>query len=170
MCAVDDEAVTRGNPTMEMGNVMAEELRFVEVSDAADSHWSEMLPVLAQLREGLNREGLESVLTSPVGQPPRFTGAFIDDACVSVAGWRLLANTHLGLVLYVDDLVVDGSHRGQGYGHAMLDEMLRIASSLGARAIDLDSGVQRSEAHRFYFANGYSISSHHFRRMIAEGV
>lgn len=32
------------------------------------------------------------------------------------------------------------------------------------------SGVQRSEAHRFYFANGYSISSHHFRRMITEGV
>jgi GNAT superfamily N-acetyltransferase len=126
--------------------------------------------VLAQLRKGLNSEGLESVLTSPVGQPPRFTGAIIDDVCVSVAGWRLLANTHLGLVLYVDDLVVDGSRRGQGYGHAMLDEMDRIASSLGASAIDLVSGVQRSEAHRFYFTNGYSISSQHFRRKITESI
>ena len=32
--------------------------------------------------------------------------------------------------------------------------------------IDLDSGVQREHAHRFYFREGLSISSLHFRKRL----
>jgi GNAT superfamily N-acetyltransferase len=145
---------------------MGMEFQFIEVKNAMDPNWAAMLPVLGQLREGLTQERLSGILESARGQGPRFTGLFIGEDCVSVAGWRLMANTHLGLVLYIDDLVVEQSQRSRGYGHHMLKEMERIASDSGAKAIDLDSGVQRSDAHRFYFANGYSISSHHFCHMI----
>lgn len=145
---------------------MAEQYQFVEVNDTGNPHWTTMLPVLSQLREGLDLEQLNEILGSTRGQQPRFTGLFVGSDCVCVAGWRLMANIHLGLVLYVDDLVVDQTHRSQGYGQLMLEELARIASRAGARAVDLDSGVQRFGAHRFYFANGYSIVSHHFRRML----
>ena len=145
-----------------------EDFRFIDITEATDTNCERMLPVLTQLRDGITVHELRAVLSAPQGQRPRFTAMISadTDTCLAVAGWRLMANTHLGLVLYIDDLVVDASHRGKGLGHRMLAELEHVAGDLGAAAIDLDSGVQRSDAHRFYFANGFSISSHHFRRLL----
>jgi GNAT superfamily N-acetyltransferase len=79
-----------------------------------------------------------------------------------VAGWRLLASTHPIRKLYVDDLVTAGTARSGGVGHALLAELERRARAAGCTVLDLDSGVHRRDAHRFYFRERMSISSYHF--------
>jgi hypothetical protein len=44
----------------------------------------------------------------------------------------------------------------------MLDWLKAHALELGCRQLQLDSGVQRFGAHRFYLREGFHISSHHF--------
>ncbi|MCH4209391.1 GNAT family N-acetyltransferase [Bifidobacterium sp.] len=138
--------------------------RFVDITAPDDPVWEQAFPVLRQLRTELTREMLAEILLDGVAQPPTFTALFNGERCVAVAGWRLLANTHLRRVLYIDDLVADAACRSRGYGRAMLEHLDGIGTQLGIGAVDLDSGVQRFVAHRFYMANGFSISSHHFRR------
>jgi GNAT superfamily N-acetyltransferase len=81
----------------------------------------------------------------------------------SVAGFRLLENLANGRVLYVDDLVTDAVSRSTGFGQKLLEWLLRTAESAGCDTLELDSGVQRFEAHRFYLRNRMQIVSHHFR-------
>lgn len=81
----------------------------------------------------------------------------------AVAGYRLLDNLVSGRVLYVDDLATDASVRSRGYGSSLLRWLVEEARREGCQTLELDSGVQRFEAHRFYLANRMVISSHHFR-------
>ena len=81
----------------------------------------------------------------------------------SVAGFRLIENLASGRVLYVDDLVTDPDARSKGYGHKVLHWLMAEAKAAGCDTLELDSGVQRFGAHRFYLRNRMDISSHHFR-------
>ncbi|MFT8980668.1 MAG: GNAT family N-acetyltransferase [Bifidobacterium sp.] len=141
-----------------MGNVS-----FHDMQGFHDPSWDQAFAILIQLRDTLTRDELQTVIDEGTPQGLRFTAMFDGQTCVAIAGWRLFANTHLMRVLYVDDLCVDASRRSQHYGHLFIDELRRRAIELGAHAIDLDSGVQRFAAHRFYMDNDFHISSHHFR-------
>ena len=81
----------------------------------------------------------------------------------AVAGFRLIENLFTGRVLYVDDLVTDKAYRSRGHGRTLLDWLVTRARGTGCKTLELDSGVQRAEAHRFYLGSGMVISSHHFR-------
>ncbi|HZC19242.1 MAG TPA: GNAT family N-acetyltransferase, partial [Rubrobacteraceae bacterium] len=79
-----------------------------------------------------------------------------------VAGFRVVEFLAYGRFLYVDDLVTAEDARSEGHGKRMLDWLVGVAREEGCSSFQLDSGVQRHEAHRFYFREGMKISSYHF--------
>ena len=81
----------------------------------------------------------------------------------AVAGYRIMENLFSGLHMYVDDLVTSEAQRSRGFGGALLDWLVELAKSHHCVEFQLDSGVQRFDAHRFYFRKGMHISSYHFR-------
>jgi GNAT superfamily N-acetyltransferase len=81
----------------------------------------------------------------------------------AVAGYRFLESLFSGKFLYVDDLVTRDRDRSRGFGGALLDWLVEQARSLGCDTLELDSGVQRFDAHRFYLLKRMNISSYHFR-------
>ncbi|MEJ7812598.1 MAG: GNAT family N-acetyltransferase [Gemmatimonadaceae bacterium] len=88
-----------------------------------------------------------------------------DDAAVrAVAGFRYLDQLVHGLVIYVDDLVTDERERSRGHGEALLDWLYELARSTECKALELDSGVHRAGAHRFYFRHRMTINAFHFVR------
>lgn len=96
----------------------------------------------------------------------RLAVAVSGDAVVGVALWRLIENTYEGRRFYVDDLVVDEAWRSSGVGKRLLDWLKEAACRLQCDAFTLDSGVQRSRAHQFYFREGMSIPSFCFRKAL----
>jgi GNAT superfamily N-acetyltransferase len=86
-----------------------------------------------------------------------------DGDVVAVAGFRFLRNLVAGRVLYVDDLVTDSASRSRGAGGRLFDWLVDRAREDGCSTLELDSGVQRFDAHRFYLNRRMIISSHHFR-------
>jgi GNAT superfamily N-acetyltransferase len=90
--------------------------------------------------------------------------ALNDDEVAAVAVYRVFRNTHVGMRFYVDDLVTDEARRSTGVGHALLGWLETEAKARGCPGIDLESGVQRAGAHRFYFREGFVIPSFSFRK------
>ena len=90
--------------------------------------------------------------------------AFVaDDGEVkSVAGYRIQNMLAHGKFLYVDDLVTDDNSRSKGYGDALFDWLMQCALDENCASLQLDSGVQRFSAHRFYLRKRMEIRSHHF--------
>jgi len=128
---------------------------------------SEMFPVLLELRPHLTPESFAAVYAEGYPQGLRYTAAYDGDRCVGVAGWRVIATTVALRKLHVDDLVTTDDARSHGVGRALLSELARRAFEAGCSAIDLDSGVHRFDAHRFYHREGLTIAAHHFLKLLS---
>lgn len=94
----------------------------------------------------------------------RMALAVEDETVLGLAVYRWHENTFDGLKFYVDDLVTDETRRSSGVGHALIAHLENIARGLGAGGLVLDSGTQRTQAHKFYFREGFVITSFTFKK------
>ena len=67
-----------------------------------------------------------------------------------------------GHIAYVNEIVVDKSHRGKGIGTALLRTAINTAKEKGCKRIELDSAFQREEAHQFYEESGFEKRAYLF--------
>jgi GNAT superfamily N-acetyltransferase len=136
---------------------------FMKISVAqSDTDVARCFAVMVQLRPHLVE--VEFVARVRSMQSEGFHLAFLEDAGAvrAVAGYRYYDKLFSGQNLYVDDLVTDLAQRSRGHGAALLDWLADEARRRGCTQLELDSGVQRSEAHRFYFRQRMHISAFHF--------
>jgi GNAT superfamily N-acetyltransferase len=137
------------------------ELRDLAVDDPG---WASAFPVLQQLRPHLERADVRAIHRAGLPQGLTFTAAFRHGRCVGVAGWRVMDTTSVTRKLYVDDLVTDAASRSSGVGAVLLAHLDARAASVGCTHLELDSGHQRVDAHRFYRREGFTDTGRHFRR------
>ncbi len=143
---------------------MAAEAMNYEIKEACDAvAIARCFPVMRQLRTHFEDEQkfVEQVERQRTGG---YRMAFLEDASgvQAVAGFRMSESLFAGRFCYVDDLVTNGTGRSLGYGGALLDWLVAEARAAGCAKLELDSGVQRFAAHRFYLTKRMIISSHHF--------
>jgi GNAT superfamily N-acetyltransferase len=100
------------------------------------------------------------------GQGYTLTAVLVDGAPVAAAGWRRQDTLFSGFQFYIDDLITAEDQRGRGYGKALLDHLAAQAKREGAGSLQLDSGTQRKDAHRFYLRERFDITSFHFGRQL----
>lgn len=130
-----------------------------------DPAWSGVLPVLLELRPHLDAASVDAIYREGYPQGLRFTAALdANGRCLGVAGWRIVATTYSVRKLYVDDLVTTSDARSRGVGAQLLDALEARARAAGCQGLDLDSGVQRHDAHRFYFRQRMHIVGYHFSK------
>jgi GNAT superfamily N-acetyltransferase len=61
-----------------------------------------------------------------------------------------IGSVRFGQRAWVEDLAVDPNRRSEGIGKALLDAAKDWARERGATHLELDSGLDRADAHRFY--------------------
>lgn len=122
--------------------------------------------VMRELRTHLDAGEIAARFERQHAEGYRLAAAFDGEECVAVAGYRLLENLASGRFLYIDDLVTAGHRCSQRFGERLDEYLAGVARAGGCESVQLDSGVQRTEAHRFYERRGYSIVSHHFARRV----
>ncbi len=120
-------------------------------------------PVMRQLRTKFDNEK-DFVAQVERQRATGFQIAFLEDEGVvrAVAGYRMAESLFAGRYCYVDDLVTDESARSSGYGGALFEWLVAESRAAGCANFQLDSGVQRFAAHRFYLMKRMNIASHHF--------
>ena len=141
-------------------------MQFVDMEPGDPRLASEVLPVLRELRPHLTPESFAAIYGEAHPQGLRYTVAYVDRRCAGVAGWRIVATTAVIRKLYIDDLVTAEEHRSRGVGRALVAQLAERAEAAGCHVLDLDSGVRRADAHRFYMREGLTINSFHFSRAL----
>ncbi len=134
--------------------------RLVDIA-VDDPRLPDVYEVLCQLRTELTLEGLRRIYSEGYPQGLRFLAVEHQGRLVAVAGWRFIACTVATRRLYIDDLVTDARARSSGHGRRLIAELQSRGRAAGCTVIDLDSGVHRGYAHRFYFREGLTINSYH---------
>jgi GNAT superfamily N-acetyltransferase len=147
---------------------MSGTISIVEINDpngnVVETDWlAAAEAVHRQLRPQLPQDYAEKMRRVFAGGA-RMCIALRDARVAGVAVYRVHENTFDGLQMYVDDLVSDEAQRSQGIGRALLDHLQRRARDAGCAKLNLDSGAQRQQAHRFYFREGMVVTSFHFAK------
>ena len=127
----------------------------------SDNEIVDCYPVMAELRPHIKAEEFLSRVRRQETDGYQLA-CVVDEAVKAVAGFRISENLAYGKFLYVDDLVSKSGDRSKGYGGALFDWLVALASEHECDQFHLDSGVQRFAAHRFYLTKRMEISGHHF--------
>ena len=112
--------------------------------------WVEAFPIMKQLRTDLTEETYIELLQDMNKDGYRLYAMYVEDKIVSLVGlsWRI--NFYNKRHIFIYDLVTDVSYRSFGYGEKLLKYIHGWAVENGAEYVALESGIQRSDAHRFY--------------------
>jgi GNAT superfamily N-acetyltransferase len=135
--------------------------RTVQLAES-DAEIAACAPVMAQLRPDVASEDFVTRVRRLAAGGYRLACVVEDGRVAAVAGFHVRENLPWGRHLYVDDLVTDTTRRSTGAGRALVEWLVAHARAAGCGRIELDSGVQRFAAHRFYLRERFEISSHHF--------
>jgi GNAT superfamily N-acetyltransferase len=119
-------------------------------------------PVMSQLRPHLAQQ--EFIERVQMQQEDGYALAYLesDGVIEALAGYRYYDMLSRGRFMYVDDLITNESARSKGHGKAIFEWLIEEAQSNKCERIDLDSGVQRFDAHRFYFRQRMHVDTYHF--------
>jgi len=134
----------------------------------SDTDIARCFPVMAQLRPHLAEDGFVARVRRMQAEGFHLAAVTEDGTVRAVAGYRYHEKLFSGRTLYVDDLVSDTNHRSRGHGARLLDWLAGQAREHQCDVLELDSGVQRFDAHRFYFRERMKISAYHFIRPLGE--
>lgn len=123
--------------------------------------------VMAELRDHLTEDDYFRLLDDMVPHGYRMFGARDGDRLVAVAGVALFTNFYYGRYMWVYDLVTRADSRSRGYGRALLEHLEDIARAANCDVVALSSGLQRTDAHRFYEDHmGYERASYTFKKTL----
>ena len=143
----------------------------VEVRAVTDARGAVTDEKLLAAAEAVHRQLRPNVRNDYVGRMKEVFGSGAEMAVALMGGkvtgvtvFRIMEKTHSGRELYCDDLVTDDAQRSTGVGHALMAYMERVARERGCDMFALDSGAQRTQAHKFYFREGMVITSFHFNK------
>lgn len=128
----------------------------------SDQEVSACFPIMRQLRTHLDPTQFIPTVRRQETQGYRL--AYLEDQSKiqAVAGFRRIDNLAFGGVLYVDDLVTDTDSRSKGYGTQLLIWLRAQARAEACNSVQLDTGVQRKDAQRFYCREGMRLSAYHY--------
>jgi ribosomal protein S18 acetylase RimI-like enzyme len=132
----------------------------------SDAEIERCFDIMSELRTHLERSKFLGTVREMEQQG--FQLAYLEDGenIVAVAGYRIAQNLFLGKHLYIDDIVTSQKIRSRGYGNTLYKWLREEAQKEKCKFIHLDSAVHRGDTHRFYFRQGLTISSFHFREKL----
>lgn len=118
--------------------------------------------VMKQLRPHLVRELYADTIARMQAAGFRLAAVEVAGMVVALAGYRFIESLSAGRHCYVDNLVTAETGRSRGYGGTLLGWLKNEARAEGCASLQLDSGVHRYGAHRFYLRERMDITCHHF--------
>lgn len=129
--------------------------------------WIAAFPLMKQLRPHLDLDTYLSLLEEMRPRGYRLFALEEDGQLLALAGVAVMANFYNGRYLFIYDLVTKAEERSKGYGAELVRYLEKFARDQGCHLVELTSGVQRKDAHRFYEEKmGYLRSSWVFRKKL----
>lgn len=107
-------------------------------------------PVMRELRQHLDEDNFVLMAGAMRVEGYRLFALTVEGEPVSLAGVAVQTNLYDLRHVWVYDLVTDPRHRSRGYGETLLRWLEEFGRREGCGRIALSSGVQRTDAHRFY--------------------
>lgn len=120
-----------------------------------------------QLNPKMTLEQIQNLLNEMFTLPTyRCFGLFLNKKLVGISSGWITVRFYSGKQLEVDNVIIDNSLQSKGFGKQFFDFIENWAKENSCETIELNTYVQNSKSHKFYFNLGYSILGFHFWKHI----
>jgi GNAT superfamily N-acetyltransferase len=89
-------------------------------------------------------------------------GAYHESKLIGISGLWFCTRHYSGRSVEPDHVIIDESYRNQGIGKMMFAWIYDYALSKGYETIELNTYVNNSRSHKFYYNEGFRILGFHF--------
>ncbi|WP_025742006.1 GNAT family N-acetyltransferase [Aquimarina pacifica] len=93
-------------------------------------------------------------------------GLFEKAQLIGVSSSWMTVRLYSGKQLEVDNVIIDPTIHSKGYGAFFLNYIENWAKEQGCESVELNTYVQNSKSHKFYFRQGYIILGYHFQKVL----
>ena len=132
------------------------------------SHISEIVLLGQQLNPSLSLEQLKSYQEKMFDCTTyQCFGLFFEGKLKGIAGGWISVRFYSGKQLEVDNVIIDSSMQSKGFGKKFFQFMEEWAKQNDCQTIELNTYVQNSRSHKFYYNLGFSILGFHFLKKIS---
>ena len=93
-------------------------------------------------------------------------GVFQDGQLIGISsGWTTI-RFYSGKQLEVDNVIIDEQHQSKGIGKLFFEFIEEWAKTNNYKTIELNTYVQNSKSHKFYYNQGFSVLGFHFWKQL----
>ncbi|QTD43504.1 GNAT family N-acetyltransferase [Sporosarcina sp. Te-1] len=123
---------------------------------------------MKQLRPHLHESSyFELVMAAKESDGYKMYALFDDHTMVAVTGFKPMVTLSSGRFVWICDLVTDQTIRSKGYGEKLLTFVQDWAKEKKYGCVSLSSGLERTDAHRFYQDKmKYTKTSYVFKKIL----
>lgn len=108
-------------------------------------------PVVQQLRTQLNEDQYVELVAEAMNKDHyRMFALLEEEDILAVIGFKPMITLYYGKFVWVENLVTGENARSQGHGEMLLNFVHDWAGDHHYKTVALSSGLERTEAHRFY--------------------
>jgi GNAT superfamily N-acetyltransferase len=122
--------------------------------------------LLVQLSPHITRNEYSVMLEDMLKHGYRQVGVYDGEKCIGISGFWINTKLYSGKYVELDNVVIDKNYRSKGLGKLLCDWVLEEGRKAGCEMAMLDAYTENSEAHRFYFREGFFIRGFHFLKKL----
>lgn len=93
-------------------------------------------------------------------------GLYLNDTLIGITCAWIMIRIYCGKQIEIDNVILDSKHQSKGYGNILLNYIEKWAIENDCETIELNTYVQNSRSHKFYFNNNYKILGFHFQKKL----
>ena len=131
-------------------------MRIIEITDYNNKVYEAVLKLLPQLDPEIKLPSKDLIKGILEGKNTHF---FVCETEVGEIMGMLTLTTYnipTGTKFWIEDVVIDETQRGKGFGKELMLHAIRFAESMGAKAINLTSRPYRKAANQLYQDLGFA--------------
>jgi GNAT superfamily N-acetyltransferase len=96
----------------------------------------------------------------------RCFGFYNEEKLIGVMSGWITVRLYSGKQIEIDNVVIDESLHGKGYGKSFINLVQEWAQDNGCVSMELNTYIENSKSHKFYFNEGYRIMGLHMQKDI----
>jgi len=93
-------------------------------------------------------------------------GLFENDTLIGLSGGWIMVRLYSGKQIELDSFIINPELQSKGYGKTFIREIELWAISKDCKTIELNTYVNNSRSHKFYFSEGFHIAGYHFQKQL----
>ena len=126
-----------------------------------------IVPLANKLHPGTDAGKIRAYLAEMFSFPTYHCfGLWQDEKLVAMSNGWITIRFYSGKQLEVDNVIVDPDLRSKGVGKFFFARIQEWANQQDCKTIELNTYVQNSKSHKFYFNEGYAILGFHFQKVL----